>query len=122
MKQKLIFIYNAKKGKLNALLDSGHKLMSPKTYSCNLCQLTHGAIGPKREWSEFIDRLKVDVVFLHKDQRIHDLKMEFKLPAIVIEKNGLIFPVLKAEELSAISTLEELLNVLKNKPTINELL
>jgi hypothetical protein len=122
MKQKLFFIYNANSGKLNAMLDTGHKLLSPGTYSCNLCKLTYNLIGPKREWTEFISQLKIDVDFLHKNQLNDILIKDLILPAIVIQKNGTIFPILNAEELSVFSTLDELLNVLREKLVINELL
>ncbi len=38
----LIFVYNADSGKLNVLFDVGHKIVSPGTYKCDLCTLTHG--------------------------------------------------------------------------------
>ena len=38
---ELIFIYNAQKGRLNSLIDYIHKTVSPGTYSCNLCAITH---------------------------------------------------------------------------------
>jgi hypothetical protein len=39
---KLLFVYNADSGLAAALFDSAHKLLSPQTYACNLCALTHG--------------------------------------------------------------------------------
>ena len=37
------FIYNAKSGLANSIFDLAHKLISPDTYECNLCKITHGA-------------------------------------------------------------------------------
>ena len=37
----LLFVYNAKSGIANVLVDISHKLLSPETYSCNLCVITH---------------------------------------------------------------------------------
>ncbi len=41
----LVFVYNANSGLLNALLDMGHKVVSPRTYPCSLCALTYGSLG-----------------------------------------------------------------------------
>ncbi|NJM95354.1 MAG: GTPase, partial [Acaryochloridaceae cyanobacterium CSU_5_19] len=38
---RLIFVYNANSGGINTALDIAHKLLSPSTYRCNLCRLTH---------------------------------------------------------------------------------
>lgn len=40
-KRNIIFIYNAKGGQWNYLIDTLHKYLSPKTYECNLCQITY---------------------------------------------------------------------------------
>jgi len=53
MSRKLIFVYNANSGKLNSLLGSAHKLFSPKTYSCNLCALTHYLFHENTQWELF---------------------------------------------------------------------
>lgn len=50
---KLIFVYNAESGKLNALLDIAHKVIKPETYQCFLCALTHDALSEKKAWSDF---------------------------------------------------------------------
>lgn len=64
----LVFVYNADSGRLNALLDSAHKLLSPATYSCRLCELTYGLASEKREWQAFRQSLSEPVVFLHRDE------------------------------------------------------
>ena len=39
--KELIFIYNAKSGFINELVDIPHKIISPETYDCNLCAITY---------------------------------------------------------------------------------
>ena len=39
--RNIIFVYNAKGGKWNYILDTVHKYASPSTYECNLCKITH---------------------------------------------------------------------------------
>ncbi len=50
---KLIFVYNANAGKLSAALDIAHKIISPSTYQCNLCSLTHGTFTERDVWKKF---------------------------------------------------------------------
>jgi len=64
----LIFVYNADSGLMNAFKDYVHKEVSPSTYPCSLCSITYGKLGMKREWSEFVDGLDIDVDFLHIDE------------------------------------------------------
>jgi hypothetical protein len=50
MSDKLIFVYNADSGILNAIKDLIHKNVSPETYPCSLCAVTYDNLGMKREW------------------------------------------------------------------------
>lgn len=65
---ELIFVYNANSGALNALKDSLHKAISPETYSCSLCALTHGSLGAHNAWKDFIKEYKGKMSFYHKNE------------------------------------------------------
>ena len=39
MSKEYLFVYNAKSDKLHKYLDFAHKIISPKTYACDLCSL-----------------------------------------------------------------------------------
>ena len=110
---KLIFVYNADSGRLNALQDSLHKLISPSTYNCRLCQLTHSFFSEKDEWRSFVDSLEVECDFLHKDE--FNAVANPILPAVFIESKDEITEFLCAEEFSGINTLPELISVLRLK-------
>ena len=45
MVSKLLFVYNVNSGKLNILFGIVHKIISPSTYTCELCSLTHGVFS-----------------------------------------------------------------------------
>ena len=82
---KLVFVYNADSGLFNTLTDIAHKLMSPGTYECNLCNLTHGYFMAREEWTTFLHDLDADIEFLHRDEymdRYPDAKVDF--PAIFV--------------------------------------
>ncbi len=65
---KLIFVYNANSGKLNALFDIAHKALSPATYPCDLCSLTHDTFSEKASWKRFREETDLDLDILHKDE------------------------------------------------------
>ena len=66
--KELVFVYNARKGLGNAMLDSAHKLLDPDTYSCNLCRLTHGLLKEKGAWKKFREKSGIPMKFLHKEE------------------------------------------------------
>lgn len=70
MSRKLIFVYNADAGVFNTLTDIAHKIFSPDTYQCHLCELTHGYFAVREEWTEFVAQLEVELEFLHRDEFI----------------------------------------------------
>jgi len=45
-----------------------HKMLSPSTYSCDLCKLTHGAFGQKQAWHQFLKDTSLEFAFLHRDE------------------------------------------------------
>jgi len=86
----LVFVYNADSGVFNTLTDIAHKLFSPETYQCNLCNLTHGYFQAREEWMTFLDDLDADIEFLHRDEyvRLYDSKegdLDVDLPAIFVK-------------------------------------
>ena len=63
-KNKLIFIYNASNDYLSVAFDFTHKIISPKTYQCSLCQVTYGAFTMHNEWKEYLDSMNFEIIFL----------------------------------------------------------
>lgn len=114
--QKFIFVYNADSGKLNALADSLHKLISPKTYQCRLCELTHGYFSEKAAWSEFLKEVKFDAEFLHKNEFL--LKYQplpgDAFPAVFELKNDKLSCLIDSKGFEAIKELSELCERLRS--------
>ena len=66
-KRNIIFVYNAKGGKWNYILDTVHKYASPSTYECNLCKITHD-LKMKDAWRKFIESSPHHFKFLHSEE------------------------------------------------------
>jgi hypothetical protein len=112
--EKIIFVYNANTGFFNALTDSAHKLFSPKTYSCNLCKLTHGLTSMKSDWADFIKSLNIELEFLHKDEFKEKFPNNFKeeLPAVFTLENKKLTLAISAKELNKAKSINDLKNLI----------
>ncbi|THD68892.1 hypothetical protein E7Z59_00755 [Robertkochia marina] len=73
---RLVFVYNAGKGWFNAFTDSIHKVVSPRTYPCDLCSLTHGLTRMRPEIRRYLTEFNGDTVFYH----LNDLPDNCKKP------------------------------------------
>ncbi|HEY9402565.1 MAG TPA: hypothetical protein VIQ24_07715 [Pyrinomonadaceae bacterium] len=108
-KPVLVFVYNAESGLFNTLSDVAHKILSPETYACNLCALTHTAFGMRREWKEFLESLDARLEFLHADElRGRYGATELALPAILRRRGATLEAFVDAAAINSCRTLDEL--------------
>ena len=88
MKQKLVFVYNADSGLFNTVSDIAHKIFSPDTYQCKLCEITHSYFTVRDAWNEVIHNLPVQCEFMHRDEFMEKYPITGKtFPAIYIYNN-----------------------------------
>lgn len=108
--EKLILVYNADDGLINALFDWAHKFFSPETYQCNLCRFTYGLRGMRYPWREFLESLGCETVFLHRGQfrEIYPV-LGISLPAILVLVDGRAKVLLAADEIAAAGSLDGLI-------------
>jgi hypothetical protein len=126
-RRKLIFVYNADAGgPLRGLKDTLHKTFRKSTYQCNLCQVTFGAFGMKKEWKSFVNDLDNPVEFMKKDKFKFEFlhKDEFedkyliknaKFPSAYLEKEHGLEVFITQEEMNAVKSIEELKNLVNIK-------
>lgn len=111
----IIFVYNAESGLLNAVVDYAHKIVSPKTYACNLCAVTFSNTGMKGEWKAFISTLGIPVEFLHRDEFLNKYPVkDAQFPAAFL-KNGGVSLFITHTEINACETLEDLMDLVTKK-------
>ncbi|NAS29465.1 GTPase [Flavobacteriaceae bacterium R38] len=117
MKSKLIFIYNANSGKLNEYLDIAHKIISPKTYQCHLCDITHGTFKVRPAWKKFREETDIAMEFLHIDEYESKYKSKFQhaftYPIILIQEDSDLQVFMSTEEINKLETVEELMGVIE---------
>jgi len=117
----VIFVYNADSGLFNLVSDMAHKLISPDTYDCQLCMLTHGHLGMRDQWREYLDSLGVEMEFLHRNEftkKYPDTVME--LPALFLARDSDVELLVSADTISNCETMDILIekinDCIKNIP------
>ena len=111
---KIIFVYNANSGAINTLLDIGHKIISPQTYACNLCQITYGIVKETEEWKAFRESSTDELEFLHKDEFEEKYQEKRDYPVILkMNKDKKLEELLGTEELNRLKSGKELIQKLE---------
>ena len=112
---ELIFIYNANSGVINELIDFAHKIVSPETYDCNLCAISHGAFSMKKKWSTYIETLPIKSTFTYKDKFSKNEYGNIKFPSVFIRSNEKLDEIISATEINEIKNLDQLIDHLNHK-------
>ena len=113
---RLIFVFSADSGALNAFLDSAKKVLRIK--GCTLCAITHGLAGEKSEWRDCKEELGVPIEYVHRDEISPDLQRVIgnNLPCVVAQTGNELVLLLGPEVLArcrgSVADLKGRLNVL----------
>lgn len=107
MRTRLVFVYNADSGIINAAIDTAHKLLSPNTYSCPLCRFSHGYFSERPQWREFVEWLPADCEFLHRDEAEAKYGIAVELPAVLKWSSGSLSICLAAADIRQCDTLDD---------------
>ena len=116
-KLRLIAVYNADTGLIEALMHAVHKAVRPETYPCSLCALTYGAVSMRGDWKRYWQALDARVDFYHRDDFTRDFPTlgtggvrEVALPVVLISEAGEEPRVMISnEELDAMEDVDELM-------------
>jgi len=110
----LVFVYNADSGVFNTLSEIAHKLLSPATYQCNLCNLTHGYFSAREEWVNFLDDLNAEFEFLHRDEYLKQGgDNDIKLPAIFVKDNDQLKVWIDSDVINKMHSTDELMEMIR---------
>jgi len=112
----LVFVYNADSGVFNTLSDIAHKLLSPDTYQCNLCNLTHGYFQAREEWTTFLNDLDAEIEFLHRDEFVkqHGTNVDnVDFPAIFVKDQGELKLWIDKEVINKLTSTDDLMEMIR---------
>ncbi|MCO5724759.1 hypothetical protein [Robiginitalea marina] len=109
----ILFVWNAGEGWHQAVRDTLHKWLDPKTYPCRLCQLTYGPFGPREQWSRFVERCDRPLHFFHRETfKASPASRQFPgmaLPAVLEFRQGRWAILMGPREINQMGSLEALL-------------
>lgn len=109
----IIFVYNADSGVVNVALDIAHKLISPSTYNCRLCQMTNGVLKEKQVWKDFRAGATEELLFLHRDEYEKQFEKRFTYPVILKKVGDDLAVLVTHQEMKKMSDVIELIDRLK---------
>ena len=112
---ELIFIYNAKSGLVNELIDFAHKIVSPSTYNCNLCAISYRNFSMKKKWSDYISSLPISSTFTYKDKVSKYGYENIELPSIIFRDNSKSNVIISNEEINKLKKIDQLINILSDR-------
>jgi len=118
-KRCLVFIFNADSGAINSVKDFFHKMVKPSTYECNLCAVTFGNFGMKKEWAEYVSDLEneVNIEFLHRDEfeKYYPNVKDAKYPSAYIEQSYGLELFISQAEMNNVESVEGLKNLVNRR-------
>lgn len=110
----LIFVYNANAGIAAGIMDSIHKTLSPATYPCSLCAITYGAVRMDPAWKAWLKAQPFESRFYHRpDFRAAYPGVAIDLPAILIDVDGIVTPLVLAPDFASASTVDALIAMIE---------
>lgn len=114
MTTSLIFIYSTDSGAVSTLLDTGHKMLSPSTYKCSLCELTQDTLGEKEHWRAFRKSIGLPMEFFHRDEFEKRYDLRFDYP-VILRKSDDIEVLLSKEQIDSITNLDDLITTVREE-------
>lgn len=112
-------MYNANSSTKNAIVDSMHKVFSPATYDCNLCDITYGIFTENRRWKKFRKEGAYQMNFLHKDEfaKTYASKFgyKFEFPIVLLESDKGLEVLISKAELNTFKTPNALIDLIEER-------
>ncbi len=101
------FIYNAKTGVVNSIIDVAHKLISPDTYECNLCKMTHDTFTENGKFKAL--KKKYNITLWHINEYEAKYKAEKNYPLIIIrDKNEKEINRIKTDKINNLNKVDDI--------------
>lgn len=118
----LIFVYNAHSGLWNSIVESMHKIISPDTYQCALCQITYGTFTELPEWKQFKENFPGEMHFYHIDEFEEKYPAEHSYPVILSEEaDGTLASMLNTDRINNLRDLSELIQYCRDWAELHRL-
>lgn len=116
-KTEIIFVYNANSDKISGIKDMFKKILHPSAYECNLCLVTFGNFGIKKQWKAANEASNIERTFLHKDEFLMRFpESDFnEFPAAFRYQKDQLSVFIGMEEMNKVNSIEELEDLIQEK-------
>lgn len=112
MERQLIFVYNANKDPISAIVDYAHKVFKPSTYACELCALTHHHFGERNAWKDFQERTNAEMEFMYIRGFEEKFNLTFIYPVILEREGDRFVELIGKQKLHQMTSVDDLIEVL----------
>lgn len=117
---RLLFIYNANSNFGSKWFDFAHKIVSPDTYSCGLCKITHSVFKERKAWMRFRESAQLEMNFLYKDHFLEKYRSKwlskYEYPIVLLEsESDRLEVLLAAAAINEINNVDELIEVIDQR-------
>ena len=113
---KLLFVYNGEGNPLALLMGAMHKVVSPATHECALCSITHGVLRMDPRWKKWVRNLPFPVEFHHRREFRREFpEVRLPLPAVLIERDGVVETLINRLDLSALESVDALVALINRR-------
>ncbi len=96
-----------------------HKVFSPTTYQCSLCDITFGIVSENKIWKKFRQESEHEMVFLHKDEFAKEYTSKsmnkFTFPIVFSESEKGLEVFIRTEELNQLKSAQELVRLIEER-------
>jgi hypothetical protein len=116
--QQIIFVYNARSGFMHSMTDLFRKTAKPSANPCKLCSLTYSGAFMKKIWKEYVARLGMPAVFMHKDEfasAYPDYDVAF--PVVLLAKSNALKVLINNKDFKNLNDLTDLMKLLSKRLT-----
>ena len=103
----------------HSIHNRAHKWLSPETYDCELCALTHNSFAEVTAWKNFRQSGEIQMHFYHKNEFEKAFRSKwlpkYDFPIILIEADRGLEVFIAADELKKLETVEGLIAAVEEK-------
>lgn len=97
-------------------LEALHKVLSPKTYACSLCKLTHGSLQMHGALKNFAQEFNIKLEVIHLEEALNRYHLSLdELPQLELKSHSSLVLKLTKDKIEKLSSLEELLVKLREQ-------
>ncbi|PQB05903.1 hypothetical protein BST85_01225 [Aureitalea marina] len=101
------------------MLDSAHKAISPSTYDCALCSITHGVFSEREQWKAYRESSEHEFLFLHRDEFQRQFRSKwlpkFSFPIVLEAGSEGLQVLISNEELAEMAQPQELIDLINGR-------